>query len=107
MIWDIKLSPQVSSLDYLSASVSGSTVTVQGEEYDLSLLEDGDILPPDAINNEFFPEPISRVGNTISLTLLMPIRRGAAESARFPAPVVMEADGVVPVPNGESVDEQN
>ena len=94
----IKLSPQRRN-DTLGISRSGDILTINGVEYDFSPLEDGDMLPQEAVNNEFVISDVERVGGVITLTLLLPHGANASEAARFPQPVVDPPNGNVELPS--------
>ena len=92
----ITLSPQVSG-STLAASVSGDVLTVNGVDYDFSGMNDGDLLPPEAIEGNFVVGNVTKAGGVVSVTLRMPIDRTAPDSAKFPDPVTVTS-GAVPLP---------
>ena len=85
-MFKINLSPQVRE-DSISVSVSGSSITINGQTFDLSPLVDGATLPRDAFATEFIVSDVTRSGNVIELTLLYPIPHNATEEQRFPQPI--------------------
>lgn len=93
-MFKINLSPQVRE-DTLSVSVSGSTIIINGQTFDLEPLQDGATLPCDAFATEFIVSDVARSGDTIELTLLFPIPSNATEEQRFPKPVYVDASGQV------------
>lgn len=93
-MFKINLSPQVLE-DSISVSVSGSSITINGQTFDLSLLVDGATLPRDAFATEFIVSDVTHSGNVIELTLLYPIPHNATEEQRFPQPIYVDESGQV------------
>lgn len=93
-MFKINLSPQVRE-DSISVSVSGSSITINGQTFDLSPLVDGAALPRDAFATEFIVSDVTRSGNVIELTLLYPIPHDATEEQRFPQPIYVDESGQV------------
>ncbi|WP_051357822.1 hypothetical protein [Leisingera caerulea] len=93
----------------LTINKAGDSLTINGEVFDFSPLPDGATLPRDAVACEWLASDVERSGGEISLTLILPHGANAPEEIRFPQPVVMAADGPVPVPrrcNPETEDEE-
>ncbi len=88
----IKLWPDL--VDWpLEASVSGNIITINGENIDLSGIPDGFRLPGSAIGNRFFVESefVERNGNTLHLTLRLPVAWDSPEQYRNPAePLILD-----------------
>jgi hypothetical protein len=83
----------------LSLSVSGDVLTINGEPFDFSLLDEGDLLPAEAVESEFINSPVTRTDGEIVVTVLLPIPSDASDAQRFPEPVTVES-GEVPLPAG-------
>jgi hypothetical protein len=81
----------------LSLSVDGDVLTINGEPFDFSLLEDDDLLPAEAIGSDFIVDPVTRTDGDIVLTVLLPIPSEATESQRFPWQVEV-TEGEVTLP---------
>ncbi|WP_338568695.1 hypothetical protein V6L78_19695 [Pseudomonas canadensis] len=80
----------------LEASVSGDALTINGEVFDFSGIPDGYRLPASAVTNRFFMEDsrefIERKGNTLYLTLKLPVEMDSPEEVRNPSePIVIDA----------------
>ncbi len=104
MNWSFTLSPSRVLPDddtRLVLSVSGSTVTICGEDLDLSALADGDVLPAEAVESPFIAGQISRFGDTIAMRLLFPHGANVTEAARFPVPITVTTDGPVALPEAD------
>lgn len=86
----IAFSPQVRA-GALALSVSGSVLTVNGTSVDLTSYDAG------ADPNDWIVGQPVQIGGIWQVTVLLPIRAGASEAARFPEAVSVE-DGAVPVP---------
>jgi hypothetical protein len=93
----IQFSPQRRD-DTLVVVRSGDTLTVNGEEFDLSRVGEGEILPAHAIASEWFVGPVSRVNGEIELTLLLPLPVNYSQEQAFPEPLLLTRDGPVDLP---------
>lgn len=93
-MFKINLSPQVRE-DSISVSVSGSSITINGQTFDLSPLPDGARLPREAFATDFIVSDVVRNGDTIELALLFPIPHDATEEQRFPQPIYVNESGQV------------
>ena len=93
----INLSPQVRT-DALVVSKSGDALTINDVTYDFTPLTEGSTLPAEAIECEYIVGEVKRVDNEIELTLLLPIKADASESAKYPEPITMTTDGEVALP---------
>jgi len=93
----INLSPQRRDDQYTLAK-QGDTLIINGGVFDFSQLAEGDILPADAIDSEFFAGDVTRTGGQLVLTLLLPHGYPAPEETRFPAPILNPPDGTVVLP---------
>ncbi|HBO2705579.1 hypothetical protein [Pseudomonas aeruginosa] len=97
----IKLSPFAplpGSDERLSLSRAGDVLTVNGVEFDFTPLPEGGELPSDAIESEWFEGPVLRRSGRLELTLRLPLPVDASAAARFPEPLLVEADGPVELP---------
>ena len=105
MIWRIRLAPCVPTpgdiFPALDVSVSGDTITINGEVIDLSGLADGDKLFGSAVDHPLVVGIIERNGTEITIPILFPIAYGASLDARFPDDIVMVTDGPVILPQTE------
>ena len=99
------LSPQRSDAAEPVMSVAGSVLTVDGEPFDFSGLDDaGDVLPEDAIDAPWFAGARNDAG-TIEVTVVLPIGPRATEAQRFPEPVNV-ASGAVTLPEPPAEDQE-
>ncbi len=97
----IKLSPYVPLPDgstAMSVFVTGDTITVNDVEFDFTPLPEGGELPAGAIESEWFEGPVLRRSGRLELTLRLPLPVDASAAARFPEPLLVEADGPVELP---------
>ena len=94
----IKFSPQHNNSILSSVIKRGDALTINGVAYDFSPLEEGAVLPSEAINCEYISGSVKRVNGDIELTLLLPITATASEAARFPQPITVTTDGEVTLP---------
>lgn len=89
----IKLSPVRMDDVPLTASVLGSTITVNDIEYDLSLLDDGDRVTKHDVLGD-----VIREGDDYELTLRLPHGYKAPYLTRFPEDIIMTTDGDITFP---------
>ena len=77
---------------------------VNGEVFDFSALVDGDILPRDAVLGDWLASDVARVGNDISLEVVLPHGSNAPIETRFPNPITVAQNGLIALPpyNSES-----
>lgn len=94
----ITLSPQRRDdikLDTLS--VSGDTLTINGQPLDLSAIAEGDQLPAEAVSSPFVVGTITRTAGAINITLFLPLGPKAPEAARFPG-TLDQSNGPITLP---------
>ncbi|HCF4947776.1 hypothetical protein [Pseudomonas aeruginosa] len=97
----IKLSPYVplpGSDERLTLRKTGNALTVNGQEFDFTPLPEGGELPAEAIGSEWFAGPALRRAGRLELILRFPLAADASVAARFPEPLLIEADGPVELP---------
>lgn len=101
MTWHITLAP-IRMDGTLTLSAVGDVLTINGDDLDLSALDDGDVLDGGAVDHPLVSsvDPIRRVGGMIHITVLLPTGYPAAEAARFAAPIEVTEDGPIAVPSG-------
>jgi hypothetical protein len=93
----ITLSPQRRD-DTLKVSKSGDTLTINGADYDFSVVPDGATLPRDAVDCAWIASDVERIGGVLHLTLILPHGADASYAARFPSPLTDPADGLLELP---------
>ncbi|ASA29519.1 hypothetical protein RZC90_006653 [Pseudomonas aeruginosa] len=97
----ITLSPYVvlpGSDEHLMLSRDGDVLTVNGQSFDFTPLPEGSELPAEAIGSEWFAGPVVRREGRLEFSLRLPLTDGASAAARFPEPMLIEADGPVELP---------
>lgn len=94
----IKLNPQRRD-DQISVIKSGDTLTINGEEFDLSVIPEGATLPADAISSEYFSGPVERINGVLHLTLTLPHGPNPQQHVAFPEEIVDPPDGEIEFPN--------
>lgn len=93
----INLSPQ-SRTDEPVYVKKGDTISVNGEVFDFSQVEEGDTLPREAIYSDWFGGDVERIGGQLSVTLFSPCPPNYSPEQAFPTPVTMTDDGIIPLP---------
>jgi|TARA_R110000744_G_scaffold232384_1_gene350514 hypothetical protein len=94
---NITLTPQVRP-DSLALSKSGDILTINGDAFDFSFIEEGDVLPQDAVECPLLASDVTRTDGAITLKLVLPIRHTASDAAKFPASILNAPDGDIEVP---------
>lgn len=92
--------------DPLELSAIDEVLTVNGVELDLSVIPEGATLPRSAVACDMLASDIERVGGQLQLTLLLPHGSDAPEETRFPAPIVIIADGPLTLPAFSAPEEE-
>lgn len=88
----------------LHAEKSGDIPILNGEAFDFSALQEGDVLPVSAIASDMFAGPVSRQAGTLHLSRVLPIGANAPEDARYPLPLEGVPDGIIPLPEFDDVE---
>ncbi|KSC87540.1 hypothetical protein AO896_19050 [Pseudomonas aeruginosa] len=90
--------PLPGSDEHLSLVRAGDTLTVNGQLFDFTPLPNGGELPSEAIESEWFVGSVMRRAGRLELALRFPLAENASSAARFPEPMLIEADGPVELP---------
>lgn len=93
----IILSPQRRG-DTLEVNKAGDVLSVNGEDFDLSPMGDGDTLPREAIASLWFAGPVEKIDGELVVTLLFPIPWNYSQEQAFPVPLENVQDGPVLFP---------
>lgn len=76
--------PGTDSVDF-TVFVQGSKLTINGEEFDFSFMENGSTLPMAAVNSPYLAsDVVCDESGVINLTLLVPIGPSPSEAEAFP-----------------------
>jgi hypothetical protein len=108
----IILSPQRRD-DTLLVIKRGEVLSINGEEFDLSPIKEGDTLPREAISSEWFAGNIERVNGVLTVELFLPNPWNYSPEQAFPVDLVNVQDGSVlfpgplPEPEAETVAEES
>lgn len=94
----IKLSPFRCDQPAPSVSVNGFVLMIDGETFDFSPLQDGQALPATAVDSEWFTDEVSRVGETLFVTLRLPYGANPPAAVAFPDPIRVTKAGAVELP---------
>jgi hypothetical protein len=100
----IILSPQRRD-DILTVIKNGDVLTVNGEDFDLSPINEGDTLPREAISSIWFSEQVDRIDGELVVTLLFPNPWNYSQAQAFPVPLENVPDGLVIFPQPLSEEE--
>lgn len=81
---------------------NGKTLTLNGDEFDLSVIPEGATLPNGAIDSIWFAgDVVCGDDGELELTLLLPHGANAPEETLFPEPIINPADGPILLPQYE------
>lgn len=78
----------------------GDVLTINGEEFDFSVIAEGGQLPQSAIASDWFIQEasVTRVDGEIELTLRLPLPWNYSPEQAFPVPLLNVPDGIVAFP---------
>lgn len=97
-MFNIQFSPvRCDNTDLLTVYVNGDVINLNGVDFDFGPLQDGDILPAEAVGSDYVVGDVIRSGNNINITLMMPYRANAPDYVTFPVSASV-AEGGVNVP---------
>lgn len=82
----------------LSLEKTGDVLSVNGEAFDFSALQEGDELPPEAIASDLFAGPVTRQDGVLHLSLILPHGPNAPQETLFPIPKNVTDDGPIKLP---------
>jgi hypothetical protein len=94
---NIILSP-VRLPDTLEVFKEGNKLTVNGEVFDFSPMQEGSTLPSSAINSRWFYDNVDMVDGEITLTMILPNPVNYSQEQAFPKPLLSVPDGLVELP---------
>ena len=103
-MFKIKLSPIRSELTPPVVSAQGDVLTINGEAFDFSQLQEGETLMnssnPPSVASEYIKADVPRENGYITPNLRLPYSYGADQSVRYPNPnpLVIDTDGPVTLP---------
>lgn len=90
----VSFSP-VRSEGTLSVSVSGDTVTINGEAFNFARVQEGDTLPASAVSCPALASDVVRLVEQIHITLTLPHGKDPAHDVSFPEDVIIGAGDVI------------
>ncbi len=93
----IVLTPQRRD-DALEVLKSGEVLTINGEQFDFSVLPDGAAIPAGEVPCDWIVGPIERISGELRLTMILPHGPNPSQAVAFPAPVVDPPDGPLALP---------
>lgn len=76
----------------------GDMLTVNGVDHDFGPLAEGAVLPQAAVAGGWLASDVTRREGRLELTVLLPHGAEAPPELRFPAPLLLQADGPLPRP---------
>ena len=97
----ITLTPQRRD-DILTLVRSGDVLTINGEAFDFTVIPEGGTLPRAAVACDWLAGDVTRAGEVLHLTLILPHGADAPLETRFPAPITLTGDGPVALPPYEN-----
>lgn len=82
----------------LTVSVSGETVTINGDDFDFSPLGEGEVLPVEAIGTDYIPAAVTRVDGVLIVPILLPHGANTYPETLFPDDIMDPDDGPITLP---------
>lgn len=92
-MFKIKFSP-IEGSKRIKIECKGDKLIINNEELDFSPLKEGEILPREAINNDYVLSDVKKVDGLIELTLLLTLDGTATQDEKFPKERIFE-DGII------------
>ncbi|MQW73102.1 hypothetical protein GHK50_35225 [Sinorhizobium medicae] len=93
----IKFSPQRRD-DLLTVTKAGDVFTINGVQFDFSILPDGATIPAGEVPCEWLVGPVERIAGELHLTLILPHGPSPSQAVAFPPPLIGPPDGVIALP---------
>lgn len=84
--------------DVVDFAKAGDAIYINGEPFDLSPIEDGDTLPKDAINSNWFAGDVTRKDGQLIVTLTLPNPWNYSHEQAYPVPLFNVPDGTIELP---------
>lgn len=97
----IRLTPMRSDAR-LTLHRAGDVLTVNDVVLDFSAIPEGAVLPRAAVACDALASDVCREGGRLHLTLILPHGADAPQACLHPAPLLLLADGPVPLPGVEA-----
>lgn len=94
----IKLIPCRTDDFTLTLTKEGDSLIVNGECYDFSQIENGDVLPAGAAKGEYFRWDITRDNGQLIIPINFPLPANYSYAQAFPAPIEAVVEGAVRLP---------
>lgn len=86
------------SATQLAVSKAGDVLTVDGQAFDFTPLQEGATLPAEAIDSDHFIGTVERIDTVLHLTLRLPHGPNPSPAVAFPQLVIVVEDGPVALP---------
>lgn len=93
----IALSPQRRD-DTVTYQIAGDVIIVNGKPFDFSKIEEGDVLPREAIKSEWFSGDVTRVDGELWLSLILPNPWNYSQAQAFPSLMRITKNGLLDLP---------
>lgn len=77
---------------------NGDVITINGSTLDFGPLQEGALLPREAVGSDWIASDVKRIDGVIHLTLVLPHGPNAPEATRYPAPITLTGNGPVTLP---------
>ncbi|MHA6690608.1 hypothetical protein [Devosia sp. A449] len=93
----ITFEPQYNPAPLVLAN-SGDVLSINGDLFDFSGLQDGDVIPSGAVPSIWIIGPVQRIDGEIHLTLILPHGPNPSPAVAFPEPITVTEDGPIAIP---------
>jgi len=94
----IKFSPVRMNVEKFILAVDIDSIMINGDKFDFSSLNEGDVLPAGAVDSQWVIGEVTRREGQVELTIVLPHGPNAPHERRFPDPVSITEAGKVDLP---------
>lgn len=89
--------------DAIEVVKAGDLLTINGDQFDFTILPDGATIPAGEVPCEWIVGPVERIGGELHLTLVIPHGVHPEPWQAFPAPLGAVPDGLIDLPFNTTV----
>ena len=86
----------------LTLARNGDVLTINGQDFNFGPVTEGAILPVAAVQSDWIAGDITRIGGVLQIPVFLPHGANAPHATLYPAPLLVVADGAIPLPAYET-----
>lgn len=103
----ISFSPQRRDDSLSLEKVSGDQLRINGELFNFSTLNDGDVIQAGVIPCEWVIGPVEKNDGEVHVTVILPHGPNPSQAVAFPEAITVTDDGPIEVPHDEPEEEDD